>query len=375
MITNYGWTGFVKGMANAQPLPFISNGTTSPSGQNPISIGTVESISNIETGEIAVLSQGNTTSTVKAIPFFSNIKHIPIEGEVVILIKNELQTDVTNNSTYYLGSFNVWNNPSLNSVQSNNQISNPSTKDYFSPLKVKNVTPLFSLPGDTIFEGRFGNTIRLGNTNPNYPNDWSSSGEKGDPITIINNGQLESNSSIENINENLSSIYLTSYQKIANFSLAKQSFSSYNRGQEPVSPKEFTSPQIILNSDRVTLNAKTDSVLISGEKSVFLSSNKSVNITSKEFYMDSIDIRLGSPNASEPVLLGDETVKQLIKLTNQVKNLGKIAETLKIYPGGNPVPDAGSNLIGNNITSTCDSILNKLKDNKRGIKSNFVKTR
>ena len=91
--------------------------------------------------------------------------------------------------------------------------------------------------------------------------------------------------------------------------------------------------------------------------------------------MDSIDIRLGSPNASEPVLLGDETVKQLIKLTNQVKNLGKIAETLKIYPGGNPVPDAGSNLIGNNITSTCDSILNKLKDNKRGIKSNFVKTR
>ena len=72
---------------------------------------------------------------------------------------------------------------------------------------------------------------------------------------------------------------------------------------------------------------------------------------------------------------GDETFKLLINLTEQIKKLGEIASTNQIFPNGVPTPDAGSNTIGRNISSICDDILSKLKDNKRGIKSNFVKIR
>lgn len=387
MISNYGWTGVFKGMASAQPnpTPNIDNNIRSGENSGPsIIFGVVASIRDNVNGLIEFVPLKAQGKIERARPASPDLKSIPIPGEVIIAIDNPISNTISNNNPaseagedfLYLNGINLWNNPSFNGITNTQTISNPDTLNFFNPETVANIIPLISAPGDNILEGRFGNTIRLGNTNPNFGNGWSENGKKGDPITIISNGQASENATnVENISEDLSSIYLTSYQKIANFSLAKQTFSSYNRGQEPVSPKEFTSPQIILNSDRVTLNAKTDSVLISGDKSVFLSSNESINTTSKEFYMDSIDIRLGSPNASEPVLLGDETVKQLIKLTNQVKNLGKIAETLKLFPGGNPVPDAGSNLIGNSIVTTCNNILNKLKDNKRGIKSNFVKTR
>tara|TARA_R110002020_G_scaffold421394_1_gene630464 strand:+ start:127 stop:1290 length:1164 start_codon:yes stop_codon:yes gene_type:complete len=387
MITNYGWTGVFKGMASAQPntTSNIDNNIREGQGFEPsIIFGVVASIRDNISGLIEFIPLKSQGKVERARPVSPDLKSIPIPGEVVIVINNPVSNIISNDNPssaagedfLYLNGINLWNNPSFNGITDNQIISNPDTLNYFNPETVANVQPLISAPGDNILEGRFGNTIRLGNTNSNFGNEWSENGKKGDPITIISNGQAPENASnVENISEDLSSIYLTSYQKIANFSLVKQTFSSYDRGHEPETPKEFISPQIILNSDRVTLNAKTDSVLISGDKSVFLSSNKSINTTSKEFYIDSIDIRLGSPNASEPVLLGNETVKQLIKLTNQVKNLGKIAETLKLFPGGIPVPDAGSNLIGTSITTTCDSILNKLKDNQRGIKSNFVKTK
>ena len=71
---------------------------------------------------------------------------------------------------------------------------------------------------------RFGNSIRLGSTiktkNILYQNNWSEFGKNGNPITILRNGQSPDSSDegwlpvIENINKDLSSIYLTSNQKI-----------------------------------------------------------------------------------------------------------------------------------------------------------------
>ena len=78
-----------------------------------------------------------------------------------------------------------------------------------------------------------GNSIRFGSTSPNkVQNYWSSTGAIGNPITIIRNGQGKQENdiawipTIENINRDPSSIYLTQGQKIVvddidnNFSLA-----------------------------------------------------------------------------------------------------------------------------------------------------------
>ena len=356
MITNYGWTSVFKGLANAQPLPFISNGNISKPDPS-YSLATVQDTINQETGEILALIQGTSFTPITAIPLFPHIKSIPIAGEVIVLIKNTLQTSLIDIKFYYLSGINTWNNPSLNSVESKSQIQNPNKSDYFSPLKIQNIIPLLPLPGDTIFEGRFGNTIRLGNTNSNFSNNWSSFGEKGEPITIISNGQASENpTNVENIKEDLSSIYLTSYQKIANFSLANENFSSYNTS--PITPSEYVQPQIILNSDRVILNAKTDEVLISGEKSVGLSSNESINIESKQTIIDG-NVYLGSKNSKESALLGDTTTELLTQLITEVRNLSLALQTVPFAVGP--------------VASMSTPILESILKNISKIKSNTVK--
>jgi hypothetical protein len=177
--------------------------------------------------------------------------------------------------------------------------------------------------GDSLLEGRYGQSLRFGSTAKSQSekkNNWSSAGNNGDPITILRNGQPTKVSPegwipiTENITQDLSSVYLTSYQKIP-FSIANEKFRSYTT--KPEKPdSEYTNPQIILNSNRIVLNAKTDSILISGEKSVGISSNGSVNIEStSEINLASKLVRLGGVKADQSVLLGDETV-ELLKRSN-----------------------------------------------------------
>jgi len=217
-----------------------------------------------------------------------------------------------------------------------------------------NIHPLVPFAGDIIYEGRWGNSIRLGNTakvTGQYGNNWSTAGNNGDPITIIRNGQNPKSGDFgaepitENVNKDLSSIYLTSYQKLP-FDLKNQLFQSYPKGKEPKTPSQYAFPQIILNSNRVILNAKTDSVLISGQRSVGLSANESVNIDAPSFYVSSNDIKLGSVNATEPVLRGDVTVELLKQLTKSIKDLASVVEKLNIGPSG--VVTVGYNAIAGN---------------------------
>jgi hypothetical protein len=75
------------------------------------------------------------------------------------------------------------------------------------------------LEGDVIEEGRWGNSIRIGSTVKNTPNNWSISGSNGDPILIIRNGQgIQTEEgwvpTIEDINNDDSSIYVTSTQNV-----------------------------------------------------------------------------------------------------------------------------------------------------------------
>jgi hypothetical protein len=99
------------------------------------------------------------------------------------------------------------------------------------------IRTLRQFTGDVTLEGRWGNSIRFGSTTAlnGFENYWSATGSAGDPITIIRNGQGKQSSNLKNwfptvedINRDLSSIYLTAGQKIqiddlSNFSLASLS--------------------------------------------------------------------------------------------------------------------------------------------------------
>ena len=228
-----------------------------------------------------------------------------------------------------------------------------------------NIHPLLPFAGDVIHQGRWGNSIRFGSTVQNgLPdelnlNNWSDVGTNGDPITLIRNGQPLNASDegwkhiTENINDDLSSIYLTTSQSIQLFP-SSENYRSFNT--LPTSISTFIKPQIILNSDRVIINAKTDSVLLSAQKSISLSTNSSVNINTKTFSIDAGSIKLGSKDAPESVVKGDTLYFQLNGICDALTSMLEILSTSKTYINGVPANDIKSNQVYSSVKTQIEQI-------------------
>jgi hypothetical protein len=179
-------------------------------------------------------------------PLFTNQKLYPLINEIVYVISGPTFTtseDSNNRQLYYLSSFNAWNSPHINPIpitNDNGDIINSTelNNDFGKTFKINaNIQSLIAFEGDHILEGRWGNSIRFGSTVPSSstPNQWSINGENGDPITIIRNGQTsnESNEGIlvdftlENVNTDPSSIYMTNNQQIP-INVAKKTLDTFN---------------------------------------------------------------------------------------------------------------------------------------------------
>lgn len=325
---------------------------------------------------------GKTSGNNFALPYEAQIKTYPVVNELVLLIQlpNNQQGELSSNSSYfYMSPLALWNHPhhdaypntitsgaakkqnqdyissgegNVRRVEDGSTEINLNYKNYPNPsqdnfVEKADIHPLLPFTGDSLLEGRFGQSLRFGHTTLNQSstvqNNWSSIGQNTDPITILKNGQPKNVSDkgwipiTENISNDLSSIYLTSYQKIP-FSIANENFVSYTT--PPTTPSQFTSPQVILNSDRIVLNAKTDSILISGQNSVGISSNNSVNIEStSEIDIASKLVKLGSANASQAVLRGDETIDYLKILITELQNLSEALKVVQDWPGGVAAPN------------------------------------
>jgi hypothetical protein len=361
-------------------------------------------------------------STGYAYPLNSNYKSFPLANEIVIIIlvpsKLIEGQEGFANQTYYFNPISVWNHPHHNAYPGTNTYnylskeqqndydksgdgyvrriedegtdielnykyySNPSQNTFIEKPDIHPITPFM---GDIIFEGRHGQSIRFGSTSlptppitlPTSSNDWSNNGTNGDPITIIRNGQsITANDRgwepiVENINYDLSSIYLTSYQQIANYSIANEEFKSFPT--LPIGPSSYINPQIILNSDRIIINSKSDSVFISGQKSIGISSNENINLESlNSINIDSPSIKLGGTSASQAVLLGDKTIDLLNKLITEIINLSTALKFIqKPTDPTQAIIDTGiSTPAGTAITN-----LNNMLGELESLKSNIVKTK
>ena len=197
--------------------------------------------------------------------------------------------------------------------------------------------------GDYIYQGRWGNTIRLGSTvtDASIPNTWSSTGDNGDPIMILKNGQHDEDTDpwvpqVEDINTDLSSIYLTSTQTLP-IDVASKSYNSYFNA--PVSTKEFDSEQVVINSGRLLFNAKDDNILLSSFDTINLNSLNSLNIDTPKTIIQSKEIYLGDKYATEPVILGDTFLKDFQDLLNKVNSLtSALMLPMALYPPASANP-------------------------------------
>jgi hypothetical protein len=302
---------------------------------------------------------------IPATPAFPNIKHFPLINEVVPIIYLT-DTDVTDNTTsvsaYYLPPVNVWNSQIHNAIPSSNILPDSQQKDYqqveagsvrrvtdqsteinlgqtFSENNVIDVHPLLPYEGDIIYEGRFGNSIRLGSTvnNAKIPNTWSSTGDNGSPIFIIRNGQgpLTTESWVptsEDINNDKSSIYLTSTQQIPLFPASNRT-DSYRKSTLPEAVGTYSGEQIILNSGRLVFNAKNDSIILGAEKSIHLTSDTSVNIDGgNQIAIVAPKVYLGSTTGIEgtqlqSVVLGENLNVVLGEVSSFLLSLGVYFQT------------------------------------------------
>ena len=358
---------------------------------------------------------GKTSGNNFALPYNAQLKTYPLVNEIVLLINSpsSQQGELSSNSSYfYMSPLALWNHPhhdaypnpissgaslqqqqdyissgegNVRRVEDGSTEINLNYKNYPNPsqdnfIEESNIHPLLPFTGDSLLEGRFGQSIRFGHTTlnqtSNIQNNWSSAGKNTDPITIIRNGQPTNVNDkgwipiTENLSNDLSSIYLTSYQQLNTFKVASELYQSYTT--PPKFPSQYKNPQVILNSDRIVINAKTDSILLSAQQSIGMSTNGSVNIDATSHYISSNDIKLGSKDATQPVLLGNDTIDVLIQLTEAIKDLASILQVQRDYPGG-VLATSFNSVAGNVLTqiNSANGILAQL--NNDSLKSKTTK--
>lgn len=327
-------------------------------------------------------------------PLFPNNSNIPLQNELVYVISmpnSNVQSDVNDLAYYYFQAINIWNSTHHNAIPDpiNGESVPPSqTQDYQQTqagsvrrvtdgstdinlgntfqekLTIRNLQPY---EGDLIYQGRWGQSFRFGSTikNANIPNPWSKSGEDGDPITIIKNGQHEESTDpwvpqVEDINTDKSSIYLTSNQEIP-IELNSSNYSSYDN--PPESSNLYKEEQVIINSGRLVLNSKLDSVLISSQDTINLNSQNSLNIDTPKTIISSKEIYLGNKNATEPIILGDKFLNDFQKLLMSIIQLSNSLST----PIGTPVPFVPNAAIPGPAADTfvkAQNMLNKIQSYK-----------
>ena len=329
-----------------------------------------------------------------ALPYDSQLKTYPLINEIVLLISlpNQSMGLVSSNESYfYMSPLGIWNHPHhdaypnvLDGINDQEQTrdyptttsgsvrrvtdgsteidlnsSNPSQNTFVEKV---NIHPLLPFMGDSLLEGRHGQSLRFGSTaksKSEKKNNWSDSGTNGDPITILKNGQPSKVSDegwipiTENINDDLSSIYLTSTQKLPyNLSIEKPE----KWIKSPTFPGQYILPQILLNSGQISINSKEDSILLSSKKSIGLTCEDEINLTGNNTVLDTTNLYLGSKRATESVLLGDKTINTLKQITSLLKSITNVLQLDQMYPAGIPVPNGPLNVVSLTATQTLATI-------------------
>lgn len=287
---------------------------------------------------------GTETSDGVAYPLNINIRTIPLKNEVVILTKGpdqNIDDGAPTGRMYYSTVVSIWNNPHHGAYPV--KTDSPDVDLGGGIDEEGTLAPLQLLPGDTTIEGRLGQSIRLsgGGEGP-----WSEGGSRNKPIIILSNGQAETQEGFsplfENINEDPTSIYLTSDHTIP-LTLSNDKRDSYD--SIPDLPSSYKGAQLLFNSNRITINSKLSDVLISSAESVGINGT-SINIDSTDYLcLDADKMYLGSKArinegaAKQPMVLGHRMEQFLIDVLDQMISLataiGK-AKTIK----GDKIPTA-----------------------------------
>ena len=255
---------------------------------------------------------------------------LPLKNEFVV-IENRPQTgearDATSDASkfYWTDIVNLWNHPHHNAYPDTIQVGE-GTADLGDHFKEQSkINPLQLFPGDTVLQSRYGSSIRMSGTKYDS-NKISTNSNNGKPFTIIRNGQHDETRDgdetiIEDINKDSTSIYLTSDHKV-DLEQANDKQDAWDK--KPELANKYDGAQILVNSNRVFINAKEEGIYLSAVENIGLNSkfigidsDKYISLDSKKIYLGKVALK----REDEPVLLGQSTIELLNQFITQVELL------------------------------------------------------
>jgi hypothetical protein len=264
-------------------------------------------------------------------PINPNITNYPVIGELVVCVSYGEEEDYDSN--FYLSILNFNGLPSNNQkfgasigqikdtlLSSTRHTPNKKDGEKNQGYYYVDISPPKLLPdeGDTIIEGRFGNSIRLGSNQKNDNTEFSST-------VHISTGR---NRNFENIDDKTESTI-------------RLSENSPSDGFNPAFTPEVgnfsdkSESEILINSNRIIINSKED-----GNIGILSSGNITIGAIGDTIIEtpEEGNIKLGSNGATEPVVRGDKLVEYLgafVGAVNRFSNvkspgeLGALATALK----------------------------------------------
>ncbi|MBC8427851.1 MAG: hypothetical protein H8D94_00105 [Candidatus Pelagibacter sp.] len=278
-------------------------------------------------------------------PMFRGIVDVPAKGDPVLLV-------TIGNINYYLGPLNVINNPNWNfdnmkidDFSSGPQEDTPTARElrgeslnYDKTLHKRLIKTykndldkphgaVNEIHGDLMFEGRHGNSIRIGSRSAN-PYIFISNGRSegnyvegtkdGSLISITKDGSIRQHfggdSKIKSTNIVSEPFILSSDLVSKNTRLIAGMVTAVNGGSDATELiYNYNKNQILQTSDRITINAKKDNLFLSSIGNIHIGAGNNLTISvNNDLIIDSRNIYLGKPydgNESfemEPMVLGQE---------------------------------------------------------------------
>ena len=267
------------------------------------------------------------------LPLIPNICCIPVVGEHVVVVEY-------NGQHYYTSIINRKNNVNENSIPGTAGGYVENTK-YGKTFERKDVRRIEMSEGEIAFQGRFGNSIKLGcNKADNSPNIKIRVGQQRPPEGL---GELVK----ENIERDGSSIYL----------LENGLPWTSTTDEEKFDGEQVTGKKILI---------KSDGIFISGRDNLRLKAANSIDVISN-------DIKLGQKTQTQelqPVVKGDDLINLLDDMISAVETAFTSAANLMLTgpSPGSPVGAPGIPAFKTALTSI------KTKIKSKQILSGTVKT-
>ena len=205
--------------------------------------------------------------------------------------------------------------------------------------------------GDMLFEGRHGNSLRIGSRSNNPYMFISNKRDPNFNIETLNDGSLISITSNGTLQQHFGSYTDGDENLISGFTLSSDSdkittrnifmadlYKQVNGLDDTTQIYEYGNldkqNQMLFNSDRITINTKQDDIYLSSIKDIHIGTGRHLTIsTNKDLYINSNKTFLGK-EAKEGMVLGDT----LIEVLNEIINLiPKIVITTQLGPQS-PMP-------------------------------------